>query len=64
MTDLIQTYIQNYKEYAKNYKGNQFLFIMIIIGALSLMFLTLALQVYLNVYKSMCKHFRICDIVK
>lgn len=64
MTDLIQTYIQNYKEYAKNYKGNQFMFIMIIIGALSLMFLTLVLQVYLNVYKSMSKHFRICDIIK
>jgi len=64
MIDLIQTYIKNYKEYAYNYTNNQLLFIIIIIGILTLMFVVMGLQVYFNVFKSLFKHFKICNIVK
>lgn len=64
MIDLIQTYIKNYKQYATNFKNHQMLFIIVIICALSIMLLSLGLQIYFKVFKSICKHFRMCDIVK
>lgn len=64
MTDLIQTYIQDYKQYANNYKSNQMMFIIVIFVVLSLLAIMLIFQIFFNVYKSLLKHFRICEIVK
>ena len=64
MTDLIQTYIKNYKQYVKNYKNNQIIFISIIIVVFSIMVVILGLQIYFKVIKSLSKHMRISNIVK
>jgi hypothetical protein len=64
MTDLIQTYIDNYKQYAINLKNNQMLFAIIIFCTLSLFLVGLVLLIYFKVFKSVSKHFKMCDIVK
>ena len=64
MTDLVQTYIKNYEQYASNFKDHQMVFIVIIIGVLSIFLLALGLQIYFKVFKNICKHFRMCNIVK
>ncbi len=64
MTDLIQTYIKNYKQYANNYKNHQLMFIIIIFVILSLLTVALGLQLYFNVIRSLSRHCRMCNIVK
>lgn len=64
MTDLIQTYISDYQQYANDYQSSQMMFFIIILVILGLLTLLLGLQIYFNVYKSFVKHFKIYDIVK
>lgn len=64
MTDLIQTYISDYQQYANDYQSSQMMFFIIILVVLGLLSLLLGLQIYFNVYKSFVKHFKIYDIVK